>query len=503
MRSLLTTLAPAASVASSMWPSTCAGTPDSSRCGAGPSRAGQFRRTISWLPPMPPAVTTTACAVIAKSPISVRELASPRATPLPSSTAPRTPVTAPSVTSSSDTRCRKRSSTRPASTAARTRRAHGSTTPGRVPQTMWKRGTELPGPVAVYPPRSAQPTTGKKPMPCSLSQARFSPAANCRYASAHSRGQWSDARSKPAVPNQSCRASSRESCTRSRRCSGESMRNRPPKLHQAWPPRDASGSCSRRMTRLPASASSAVATRPASPAPTTTTSVSLLLDALSVLTGATLAGGPRRPPSPRRATRPARTGPPPDGPLERQHQAAQRPHDQQQRGPDPRGAAEHGEDGGHHREARERQAGRQGEPQPAAGTPGEHQRGASQREDGKGEGKDQEPVPADPRRPEQSGQVHVLARDQHPEEGGERDGEGTPGRRGVDPTRGRPGRAPRRRAAAGCGRRHGRSVGRGPAGQATTGGRPSTVASQVTALPARTAGPRPTLGRRAARRRPW
>ena len=50
-----------------MWPSTCAGTPDSSRCGAGPSRAGQFLRTRSWLPPMPPEVTTTACAVISKS----------------------------------------------------------------------------------------------------------------------------------------------------------------------------------------------------------------------------------------------------------------------------------------------------------------------------------------------------------------------------------------------------------------------------------------------------
>jgi uncharacterized protein len=36
----------------------------------------------------------------------------------------------------------------PASTAARTRRTNGSTIPGPVPHTMWKRGTELPGPVA-------------------------------------------------------------------------------------------------------------------------------------------------------------------------------------------------------------------------------------------------------------------------------------------------------------------------------------------------------------------
>ena len=96
-----------------MCPSTWAGTPESSRCGAGPSRAGQLRRTSSWLPPMPPEVTTTACARISKSPTSVRELASPRATPLGSRTAPRTPVTAPSVTTSSATRWRKRSSTVP------------------------------------------------------------------------------------------------------------------------------------------------------------------------------------------------------------------------------------------------------------------------------------------------------------------------------------------------------------------------------------------------------
>ena len=85
MRSPLTMLAPASSVACSMRPSTWAGTPESIRCGAGPSRAGQFLRTSSWLPPMPPAVTTTACAVSSKSPVSVRELASPRATELGSS----------------------------------------------------------------------------------------------------------------------------------------------------------------------------------------------------------------------------------------------------------------------------------------------------------------------------------------------------------------------------------------------------------------------------------
>lgn len=73
---------------------------------------------------------------------------------------------------------------------------------------MWKRGTELPWPVASYPPRSAQPTTGKKRIPWACSQARFSPDAKSTYASAHCRGQWSSGRSKPAVPSQSCIASS-------------------------------------------------------------------------------------------------------------------------------------------------------------------------------------------------------------------------------------------------------------------------------------------------------
>src|SRR5690606_36623296 len=60
-----------------------------------------------------------------------------------------------------------------------------------------------------------------------------------------------------------------------RRCSGESTRKSPPKDHQAWPPRLCSPSWSTRTTRLPAWTSSAVATSPARPAPTTTTSASM------------------------------------------------------------------------------------------------------------------------------------------------------------------------------------------------------------------------------------
>src|SRR4051812_20960667 len=64
-----------------------------------------------------------------------------------------------------------------------------------------------------------------------------------------------------------------------RRCSGLSTNISPPSDQNACPPKLASGSWSSRMTRRPASASSAVAARPASPAPTTMTSASIRLDA--------------------------------------------------------------------------------------------------------------------------------------------------------------------------------------------------------------------------------
>src|SRR5918994_7442215 len=60
-----------------------------------------------------------------------------------------------------------------------------------------------------------------------------------------------------------------------RRCSGLSTSMSPPSDQKAWPPKLASGSWSSRITRRPASASSAVATRPASPAPTTMASASI------------------------------------------------------------------------------------------------------------------------------------------------------------------------------------------------------------------------------------
>src|SRR5690625_3246829 len=60
-----------------------------------------------------------------------------------------------------------------------------------------------------------------------------------------------------------------------RRCSGQSTRNSPPKDQKPCPPRPPSGCWSTSTTRRPAAASSAVATSPASPAPTTMTSASI------------------------------------------------------------------------------------------------------------------------------------------------------------------------------------------------------------------------------------
>ena len=120
----------------------------------------------------------TAWARNENSPAAVREDGAPRGTPLGSRTVPETPSTAPFVTVIASTRCLNFSWTRPASAAALTRRSNGSTTPGPVPQVMWKRGTLLPGPLAWWPPRSAQPTIGMTEWPIAASQARFSPAAH-------------------------------------------------------------------------------------------------------------------------------------------------------------------------------------------------------------------------------------------------------------------------------------------------------------------------------------
>src|SRR5699024_7718022 len=89
-------------------------------------------------------------------------------------------------------------------------------------------------------------------------------------------------RSNPAVPSQSCHASSFESFIPILRCSGESTKNNPPNDHHACPPRDASGSWSNNKTFLFEAAISVVVTSPARPAPTTIASYSIFLLLVSV-----------------------------------------------------------------------------------------------------------------------------------------------------------------------------------------------------------------------------
>ena len=143
------TLPPAASAISIMRPSTWSGTPEIICFGGVPSRSGQLRRTSSWLAPMPPEVTSTTGASSANSPTAVRELRSPRRTPLGSSTSPRTPVDRAAGDHELVDLVAEAQLDQPArGCASRTRRSNGSSTPGPVPQVRWKRGTELPWPVA-------------------------------------------------------------------------------------------------------------------------------------------------------------------------------------------------------------------------------------------------------------------------------------------------------------------------------------------------------------------
>jgi hypothetical protein len=126
-------------------PSTCAGTPLINCSGTRPIRLGQFCRTRSWFPPIPPLAMMTASARNSNSPTVFRDDSTPRGAVDGSSTAPRNPTTAPSSTISSSTRWRCANRTFGLS---RRRRAKMSTIAGPVPQVTWKRGTELPCPRA-------------------------------------------------------------------------------------------------------------------------------------------------------------------------------------------------------------------------------------------------------------------------------------------------------------------------------------------------------------------
>src|SRR4051812_30858966 len=141
--------------------------------------------------------------------------------------------------------------------------------PWPQPQQRWKRGTELPSP---YTPRSAQFTTGKNQTPCRFSQPPTSSRARATYCSAQRRGHTSSS-SKPASVCQSCQASSNESLIPERRCSAVSTMNVPPNASRASPPSSCGSQRSSSRTSRPNSSSSREATRPAMPAPMTTTSL--------------------------------------------------------------------------------------------------------------------------------------------------------------------------------------------------------------------------------------
>jgi hypothetical protein len=87
----------------SIRPSTDAGTPLSISAGAEPIPVGQFARTSSWFPPIPPLATMTAGARTSKEPIVSRLLAAPRSASSGASTEPCTPTTAPFSTSREST----------------------------------------------------------------------------------------------------------------------------------------------------------------------------------------------------------------------------------------------------------------------------------------------------------------------------------------------------------------------------------------------------------------
>ena len=139
---------------------------------------------------MPPDDTIVAPAVISNASTTSRELATPRAAPEGARMSPVGAGDGAVLDVSATSRGgAARIVTRPCASPASTAAWNGATTPGPVPQVMWKRGTELPGPVADVAAALGPADDGKKPTPFSRSHARFSSCANCRYASAQRRGQ--------------------------------------------------------------------------------------------------------------------------------------------------------------------------------------------------------------------------------------------------------------------------------------------------------------------------
>ena len=175
-----------------------------------PSRAGQFARTRSWLRADAAGGDDHRLGRGGRSRRRPsREVGAPRATSAGSSISPRTPVdgAARAVTSSS-TRCRNRSGHLTVPDGSRTRRTNGSSTPGPVPQMMWNRGTELPCPPAAYAAALGPAHDREEPTPRALEPGPLLAGGELDVGPGPSPGPVVLGRSNPAVPSQSCQASS-------------------------------------------------------------------------------------------------------------------------------------------------------------------------------------------------------------------------------------------------------------------------------------------------------
>ncbi len=156
---------------------------------------------------MPPEVTITACALSSNAPVTVRLLACPRAMPDGFQDLPGDRVDG------------ARAAGQPGDAVAELELDEAPGDPGAYPP-LEGRDHFRPGPPRDVEARHGVPVTvgvvaaalrpadhREEADPLLVQQDRFSPAAKSTYASAQRRGQWSSARSKPAVPIQSWRAS--------------------------------------------------------------------------------------------------------------------------------------------------------------------------------------------------------------------------------------------------------------------------------------------------------
>ena len=264
-------------------PSTCAGTPESMRAGGGAEPRRPASRTRSWLPPIPPEVTITACARNSNSPAAVRDDGvAARRRRSARGWCPDTPSTAPSGDGERVDPVPEPELDEPGL--------------GRRPDPPLER-LDDPGPGApgdVEPRHAVAGAAGVVAAALGPADDRDDASAPWRRARRASprrptrRRPWPTgaATRLPAGRSPPCRASparpgpaeSRDAAAAAARASRRRTARRttttPARRGTARAPGRASS------TRRPASAASAAATRPASPAPTTITSASTLTSCL-------------------------------------------------------------------------------------------------------------------------------------------------------------------------------------------------------------------------------